>query len=225
MDDSDSNASVKGYKLKDVLIRYDTITYNEFDPKEYEKNSGNLAADTSMAYKEGNQIVYDQPRFVSEEAWAANSVTENILVNKPIQMLYAIVILFKKDDAEPEEFENAKIEEMTVRVGGKSNKIYERGIKKLDMFREANRLSGNETFVDDIDEEEFLTNTYAAVLDFRTDPECDKAASGLTLDGSKNGVKIGIKRASNAPAVKAFVFAVSNSVVTIMNNVLTDVQQ
>ena len=78
-------------------------------------------------------------------------------------------------------------------------KIYEWGIKKLDMFREANRFFGNETFVDDIDEEEFLTNTYAAVLDFRTDPEWDKAASGLTLDGSKNGVKIGIKRASTCP--------------------------
>ena len=114
---------------------------------------------------------------------------------------------------------------MTVRVGGKSNKIYERGIKRLDMFREANRLFGNEMFVDDIDEEEFLTNTYAAVLDFRTGPEWDKAASGLTLDGSKNGVKIGIKRASGAPAVKAYVFTISNSVITIMNNMLTDIQQ
>ena len=53
----------------------------------------------------------------------------------------------------------------------------------------------------------------------------DKAASGLTLDGSKNGGKIGIKRASNCPKVKAYVFAVSNSVVTIMNNMLADVQQ
>ena len=74
------------------------------------------------------------------------------------------------------------------------------------MFREANRLFGNEMFVDDIDEEEFLDNTYAAVLDFRTDPEWDKAASGLTLDGSKSGVKIGIKRASGAPAVQAYIF-------------------
>ena len=93
-----------------------------------------------MAYKEGKQIVYDQPRFVSEEDWAANQVTQNILMNEPIQMLHAVVILFKADGAEPEEFANAKIEGMTVRVGGKSNKIYERGIKKLDMFREANRL-------------------------------------------------------------------------------------
>ena len=114
---------------------------------------------------------------------------------------------------------------MTVRVGGKSNKIYERGIKKLDMFREANRLFGNEMFVDDIDKKEFLTNTYAAVLDFRADPEWDKAASGLTLDGSRNGVKIGIKRASTCPKVKAYVFAISNSVITIMNNMLTDIQQ
>ena len=53
-----------------------------------------------------------------------------------------------------------------------------------------------------------------------------KTGSGLTLDGSKSGVKIGIKRKSgNATAVQAFVFAVSNSVVTIMNNMLTDVQQ
>ena len=221
-----SGKTATGYKLKDVLIRYDTITYNEFDPKEYEKNSGNLAADTSMAYREGKQIVYDQPRFVSNENWLSNSTTENFLVNEPIQMLEAVVILFKAPNEEdPAKFENAKIEEMTVHVGGKSNKIYEWGIKRLDMFREANRLFGNETFVDDIDKEEFLTNTYAAVLDFRTDPEWDKAASGLTLDGSKNGVKIGIKRASGAPAVKAYVFAISNSVVTIMNNMLTDLQQ
>ena len=175
MEKEDGSAKVSGYKLKDVLIRYDTITYNEFDPKEYERNSGNLAADTSMAYKEGKQIVYDQPRFVSEETWASGSVTENILVNELIQMLDAIVILFKApNEDDPAKFTNAEIEKMTVRVGGKSNKIYERGIKRLDMFQEANRLFGNEMFVDDIDEKEFLTDTYAAVLDFRTNLEWEK---------------------------------------------------
>ena len=135
LDTNVSGAATKNYKLKDVLIRYDTITYNEFDPKEYEKSSGNSAADTSMAYKEGKQIVYDQPRFVSEETWASGSITENIFVNESIQMLDAIVILFKSpNETDPAQFENAKIEEMTVRVGGKSNKIYERGIKRLDMF-------------------------------------------------------------------------------------------
>ena len=120
LDTNVSGAATKNYKLKDVLIRYDTITYNEFDPKEYEKNSGNLAAGTSMAYKEGKQIVYDQPRFVSEETWTSGSVTENILVNEPIQMLDAIVILFKNEnETDPAQFENAKIEEMTVTVGGK----------------------------------------------------------------------------------------------------------
>ena len=175
-----------GYKLKDVLIRYDTITYQEFEPKEYEKNSGNLVADASAVYREGKQIVAianDQPRFITQQTWKANSTTENVEINEPINMLDAVVILFKKaNEGDPTKFENAKIEEMTVRVGGKSNKIYERGIKQLDLFWETNRLFGNEMFVDDIDEEEFLTNTYAAVLDFRTDPEWDKAASGLTLD-------------------------------------------
>ena len=150
----------KGYKLKDVLIRYDTITYQEFDPKEYKKNSGNLAADASAAYREGKQIVYDQPRFISQETWKAGSTTENIVISEPINMLDAVVILFKApNENDPAKFENAGIEKMIVRVGGKSNKIYERGIKKLDLFREANRLFGNEMFVDDIDEEKFLTNT------------------------------------------------------------------
>ena len=67
--------------------------------------------------------------------------------------------------------------------------------------------------------------TRSAVLDFRTDPEWDKAASGLTLDGSKNGVKVAIKRESGAPEVEAYVFTVTNSVVTIMNNMLVDEQQ
>ena len=110
METSGSGKTATDYKLKDVLIRYDTITYDEFDPKEYEKNSGNLAADTSMAYKEGKQIVYNQPRFVSEEDWASGSTTENILVNEPIQMLDAVVILFKKpNEKDPAKFENAKL--------------------------------------------------------------------------------------------------------------------
>ena len=64
-------------------------------------------------------------------------------INDPIKMLNSVVILFKDPDSKDSEvFENAAVESIDVTIEGKLNIIYERGIRREDIYREASRLFG-----------------------------------------------------------------------------------
>ena len=167
--DATVGSKPEGFTLKDVQIRFESITFNSFDPGAYnEDNKGNnLAEDVNYEYSEGKEIFYDQPREVISRVFKKDSTVEVININEPLRMLDSVVILFTESDSkDSEKYVNPEIERVDVTVEGKSNLVYERGILGMDLFREASCLFGGVMELDSINEVKFLKDTFAAVIDF-----------------------------------------------------------
>ena len=219
--DATTGSKPEGFTLKDAQIRFESITFNSFDPGAYnEDNKGNnLAEHVNYEYSEGKEIFYDQPKLVVSKVFKKDSTVEVVSINEPIRMLDSVVILFTESGSkDSEKYVNPKIERIDVTVEGKSNLVYERGILGMDLFREASRLFGGVMELDNVNEVKFLKDTFAAVIDFRTVAEWNVAASGLRLKGSQSGIVLRIQMKVTSTDLDAHIFVVSNSILTIQDN-------
>ena len=70
-----SGSKVSGFTLNDVLVRFETLTYQKFDPDTYGEGT-HLAADVSMAYQNGKQVLCDPASQNVSLVWKEDSMVE-----------------------------------------------------------------------------------------------------------------------------------------------------
>ena len=143
-----------------------------------------------------------------------------VTFNLPRNGLRALVILFREEGNEDSEnFANAAIEAVKVTVEGEANQVYNSGIRKSDIYKEAVCFFGDckhpENNIKEID---FLTNRYTLVIDFRTVNEKNVVNTGRNLMGSQAGILLEITKKATSKNLKAHIFSVSDATASIRGN-------
>ena len=185
---------MEGYSLENVALRFECIREAE------------QANEVTETYEMGRKLYYDQHRLQETEIWPKGTKIKNITINAPIKMLEAIVILFTKvnpDDSE--EFVSANVKSIDVTAEGEPNVLFLKGIEESDLYDEARRLFGHKKCMDDMDQEKFEKNAYAAVVDFRTVNEEKVIDSGRKLMGTQTGIQLQVKKDATTEDLKAYV--------------------
>ena len=99
--------SVEGYKLKDIMLEYETIEGEE------------LARSVREGFNIGRQLWYDYTSLYETLDWSKTSTSENLTINIPRKSLKAIVLLCtRKNPSDSEEFYNAEVEKVQVTIEG-----------------------------------------------------------------------------------------------------------
>jgi len=98
---------VEGYKLKDIMLEYETIEGEE------------LARSVREGFNIGRQLWYDYTSLYETLDWSKTSTSENLTINIPRKSLKAIVLLCtRKNPSDSEEFYNAEVEKVQVTIEG-----------------------------------------------------------------------------------------------------------
>ena len=99
------------------------------------------------------------------------------------------------------EFVSANIKSIDVTAEGEPNVLFLKGIEESDLYEK---------------------NAYAAIVDFRTVNEEKVIDSGRKLTGTQMGIQLQIKKDVTTEDLKAYVFTIADSHVTIMRNNIRD---
>lgn len=207
-----TNQKVDGYKLDNIQFEYETI------------ESESLAKDVREQYQVGRSLSYDYTTLLETLSWSKSSTKEVISISIPRKSTKAVVLLFNKDDAgDSEDFPYPEITKVKVTVKGKSNAVYDGGLRASEMYNEAKRFFGTNNTDNDVSERDYYTKKFAMVIDFRTVDDETVVGSGRRLTG-KSGVLIEMEKKSTATDLSCHVFVIADGLVNIVENKLQGVE-
>lgn len=106
---------------------------------------------------------------------------------------------------------------------GKSNAVYDGGLRASEMYNEAKRFFGTNNTDNDVSERDYYTKKFAMVIDFRTVDDETVVGSGRRLTG-KSGVLIEMEKKSTATDLSCHVFVIADGLVNIVENKLQGVE-
>ena len=113
-------------------------------------------------------------------------------------------------------FENPKVTKVDVSVEGDANQVYNMGIRKSDIYKEAVRFFGDTKHPENnVSEIGFLKSKYALVIDFSTVNEKDVVDTGQKLVGTQAGVLLEIQKKATAKDLEVHIFAVADAKASI----------
>ena len=133
-----SDASKLVYKLKNIQLEYEVI------------RNKTLSDDATSVYRSGKEFAYD---FVMREQVVGVNRGEdswlNIRVNPQRRSLKGLLLLFTAPynlgARDSEHYENPTITKVHLTINGVPNRVYNEGIKDIDMWRETNRFFGTKS--------------------------------------------------------------------------------
>ena len=91
-----------------------------------------------------------------------------------------------------EKFVNPNIKSISVNIDGIPNRLFSKGMEPADAWESIKKCMGKDGW---LKEKNFYTaNKYALWIDLRTYPDNRVHGNGLTLNNTRDGVKLEIKR-------------------------------
>ena len=177
-----SNEQIGKYKLTDVRLEYGMI------------KSAGLAESVRGTYNTGRSFPYNYSSLLQTIPWRKDSTREDIRINVPRRSLKAIVLLFTEDDAgDSEHFPFPNLTHVDVTVEGVRNGYRQRRLAKRDMYTEAVRFFNNDNCkkylgTNIISKQNYYTDKFACVIDFRTVDDDTVSGSGRKLVGTQSGL-------------------------------------
>jgi len=213
-----SNVEGWGYTLSNICLEYDTIE-NEM-----------LSRSVEQIYQSGYVFLYDFIQHFKTINVDDTIINENI--NLPKKSLKGVLFLFRaayNDGAiDNEEFQNPKINDISITIEGISNQIYAQHVKPCDFWVEAKKYFYSEDMkvdnISDVDVSTYYGSKFGLWLDFRTIDTHQLHNSGLRLNNSKDGIAISMKR-ENKRVYECHIFVVSDSQISIQNKQIISFQQ
>ncbi len=140
-----------------------------------------------------------------------------------------LVILFKKaqnqHELDSESFHNPGIDSVSTTIEGLSNKVYTQDIKPRHFFEEASRYFMDPEKKDSclMDLEKYSEGKFGLFLDLRSFSDNAFHGSGIKVMNTKDGIQLQIKKKTGTTACRAYIFLLTDSMLSIQNSRLKSV--
>ena len=220
-----SDATKLAYKLKNIQLEYEVI------------RSKTLSDDAASVYRYGKEFAYD---FVMREQVVGVNRGEdsllNIRVNPQRRSLKGLLLLFTAPYTagarDSEHYENPNITKVHVTINGVPNRVYNEGIKDIDMWRETNRFfeakskkrSGANGRPNMTLAKYLADNKFGLWIDLRSMADTTLHGSGQRLVNTQDGIQLTLERnPTGSGTVKCHIFSISDSQMNIQSKQLHSV--
>ena len=204
-----TNEGTGTYKLTDLQLEYDVI-----------KSEG-LANSVRGTYNTGRSFPYNYSTLLKTLLWAKENTREVMDINIPRKSMKAVVLLFtEKGAGDSEHFPFPNLTQVNLTVEGNPNDIYDRGLAKRNMYKEAVRFFGNDDCEKYIGAEcihwrRYYTDKFACVTDFRTVDDDTVSGSGRKLIGTQAGILLEIEKEVTTSDLSCHVFVIADGTIDI----------
>ena len=207
-----SGQKIAGYSLESIKLEYETI------------ESPELADLTIIEYEKGRSLVYEHVSLFNNTEWGKDSTLINLTINVPRKSMKAIVLLFKEkgDVTDSEKYVYPNITDVKITVEGIPNYVYNQGMKKDKLFKEARRLFLNRKR-DVMEIDDFYSKHFALVVDMRTFNDGDVVKSGKKLINAQSGILLEITKEATTKDLLCHSFVVSDGMVHFTNKTLQSI--
>ena len=155
-----------------------------------------------------------------------NNSVINEHINLPRESMTGILCLFTEAHTagtrDSEKFVNPDIKSININVDGIPNRLYSKGMVPSDTWENIKKCMGGSG---SLKEKEFYTgNKYALWIDLRTFPDNGIHGGGLTLNKTRDGVKLEIKRKFRGSGnMTCHMFVVADALMEVMNSNLKSI--
>ena len=204
--EAQSSQSIAGYKVTNINLEYHKIKSQEL----YDQAEQSYISGTSWAYR-----FIEKPTTNSAD-WLKTSTDVATRVMLPRRSMNAIIMLFRDDTKDSENFVYPNIDSVEVSIEGVPNALYTHNLTKHEMFNTA-----RDFFLDDINDtitpREFFKDKFALVIDLRTVNDKHVIANGREILNTQDGVNIQIKKRATTKDLTCYMFVVSDAQVSIQN--------
>ena len=208
------------YKLTNIQLEYEMI------------RSKTLADEAINAYLNGKEFAYDHITRDKVVTFKKGSDTMlNLIVNPQRRSLKGILLLFVEPYIpgvrQSETYLNPDLTKVSVTVNGSPNKLYNNGLKGIDVWEEVKRFflkAKNKT--QHMNATKFYTeNKFGLMIDLCSMSDHSMHGSGTRLVNTKDGVQLELeKNASGSGNVNCHIYVISDAQMNIIGRQLESVQ-
>ena len=139
----------------------------------------------------------------------------------------AIVLLFKDDSSDNENFAYQNFKTVKISIEGKPNQVYSRDVTKNCLYVEAHRLFSNKMkFDQNITVHDFFKDSFCVTIDLRLSEDNQSIyGSGRKVVNTQSGILLeSTKSAATTKDHAMYVFVVSDRLINFINNDLQSIQ-
>ena len=209
------------YKITDISLEYEIVTQPDLARSiRSEYQSMALLYDRILRHR---NIIVNK----SDTVW-------NWAFNTPCKSLKGILVLFEEEKPytrDSSRFYNPKIQKVSVIVEGKPNQLYAQGMRSFEQYDEAckyftegSRKDNNANEVQkhlrlhDLNLADYLTDSYALWLDFRTIDENELHGTGRRRENASEGITLQVeKKAESAGALNVYIYLIMDAQLNIQS--------
>ena len=208
-----SSQTIAGYTFESLKLEYETIENPE------------LAKQALSGYELGRSLTYEHVTLFRKTGWNKGVTLINETVNLPRKSMKAIVMLFKEKGTvtDSEKYVYPNITDVKITVEGVPNAVYNQGMKKDKLFKEARRFFLNRKG-DVMEIDDFYSNHFALVIDMRTFNDGNVVGSGKKLINAQSGILLEITKEATSKNVICHTYVVSDGIVNIVNKTLQSIE-
>ena len=142
-------------------------------------------------------------------------------------ILLLFIVPYTAGARDSENYLNPAITKMDVTIKGSPNKLYNEGIKGIDMWNEVNQFFGKKSGGrSNMNLTKYLTdNKFGLFIDLRSMADTTLHGNGQRLVNTNDGVQLAIERnTTGSGRAKCHIFIISDAQVNIMDRQLQSVQ-
>ena len=210
------------FTLKNLELEYSSIS------------SDYLAQEASSAYTSGKGFYYEN--VLLHETFDISKPNDSVInkhINVPRRSMTGILCLFNEAITpglrDSEKFINPDIQSVSININGMPNKLYSKEMIVTDFYDSIMKRYGKENEGDDynsiVPADFYINGAYGLWIDLRTFPDEVVHGGGFTLDSTKDGVKLEIRRkVSGSGKITCYMYVVSDAIVEIMNSGLSSIK-
>ena len=206
------------YTLKNLELEYSSIS------------SDYLAGEALSAYASGKGFYYEN--VVLQKTFDISKPDDSVInehVNVPRRSMTGILCLFNDTTTagtrNSENFINPAIQSVSININGMPNKLYSKEMIATD-FYDSMMKRMNPVGDDLVHPLNFYSGgMYGLWIDLRTFPDEVIHGGGFTLDSTRDGVKLEIRRkAGGSGKITCYMYVVSDAIVEVMNSGLSSIK-
>ena len=173
-----ANQAAAEYSLENLQLEYETIMNKD------------VSYEITTNFSIGKSIPYEHVTMFHKLSWAKASTLLNINVNVPRKCMKAIVLLFKDDSTDSEDFAYPNLKTVKISIEGKPNQVYPRDLTRNRFYEEASRLFSNKMMKYDknLTVFDFCQDGFSLVIDLRSHEDNDSYGSGRRIINTQIGV-------------------------------------
>ena len=215
-DKTEEKKTPLNYKLENIELEYHCI------------KSDQLAREAMATYQTGKGFYYENVQLLKSFTISKpNDSVINEHVNISRRSMTGILLLFEESydrgKRDSEKFVNPDIKSVSINIDGMPNQLYSKGMIPSDFWRCIKRRMGSKGSVKETDF--YAGDKFGLWIDLRTFPDNGIHGGGLSVNNTKDGVKLEIKRKTGGSGnITCHMFVVADAVMEIMSKDLKSIK-